>query len=62
MRHYEIVFLVQPDQSEQVSAMLDRYRGTIENAGGKVHRVADWGRRQPADTSAQVDKATLLHI
>ena len=57
MRHYEVVFLVHPDQSEQVPAMLERYRGTIENAGGKVHRVEDWGRRQLAYTIAKVHKA-----
>ena len=45
MRHYEIVFLVHPDQSEQVSAMVDRYRTMIENGGGSIHRLEDWGRR-----------------
>ena len=45
MRHYEIVFLVHPDQSDQVSAMVDRYKAMIENGGGKVHRLEDWGRR-----------------
>ncbi|MEM8843558.1 MAG: 30S ribosomal protein S6 [Pseudomonadota bacterium] len=45
MRHYEIVFLVHPDQSDQVSAMVDRYRTMIENGNGKVHRQEDWGRR-----------------
>ena len=45
MRHYEIVFLVHPDQSDQVSAMVDRYRTMIENSNGKVHRQEDWGRR-----------------
>ena len=48
MRHYEIVFLVHPDQSEQVPAMIERYKGAIENGGGKVHRLEDWGRRQLA--------------
>ena len=48
MRHYEIVFLVHPDQSEQVPAMVERYRGMIENDGGKIHRLEDWGRRQLA--------------
>ena len=57
MRHYEIVFLVHPDQSEQVPAMLDRYRGLIEESGGKVHRVEDWGRRQLAYIIAKVHKA-----
>lgn len=46
MRHYEIVFLVHPDQSEQVPAMIERYRTLIEGGGGKIHRVEDWGRRQ----------------
>jgi len=45
MRHYEIVFLVHPDQSEQVSAMVDRYKTMIETGNGKIHRVEDWGRR-----------------
>ena len=45
MRHYEIVFLVHPDQSDQVTAMVDRYRAMIENSNGKVHRQEDWGRR-----------------
>ena len=45
MRHYEIVFLVHPDQSEQVSAMIERYRSMIETGGGSIHRLEDWGRR-----------------
>lgn len=45
MRHYEIVFLVHPDQSEQVGAMVERYRAQVESAGGKIHRFEDWGRR-----------------
>ena len=45
MRHYEIVFLVHPDQSEQVPSMIERYQGAIENDGGKVNRLEDWGRR-----------------
>ena len=57
MRHYEIVFLVHPDQSEQVPAMLERYRASIEESGGKVHRVEDWGRRQLAYIIAKVHKA-----
>ena len=48
MRHYEIVFLVHPDQSEQVPAMIERYKGLIENGGGKINRLEDWGRRQLA--------------
>ncbi len=46
MRHYEIVFMVHPDQSEQVAGMIERYTGTITEAGGTVHRLEDWGRRQ----------------
>ena len=48
MRHYEIVLLIHPDQSEQVPAMLERYKTLVTTAGGKVHRVEDWGRRQLA--------------
>jgi len=48
MRHYEIVFMVHPDQSEQVPAMIERYRGIIDASGGTVHRLEDWGRRQLA--------------
>ncbi|MCL2310353.1 MAG: 30S ribosomal protein S6 [Proteobacteria bacterium] len=48
MRHYEIVFIVHPDQSEQVSAMAERYRAMVESRGGRVHRLEDWGRRQMA--------------
>ncbi len=48
MRHYEIVFMVHPDQSEQVPAMVERYRSAIEGDGGKIHRLEDWGRRQLA--------------
>jgi small subunit ribosomal protein S6 len=48
MRHYEIVFLVHPDQSEQVPAMIERYKALVENGKGKVHRLEDWGRRQLA--------------
>ena len=64
MRHYEICFLVHPDQSEQVPAMLERYRGLIEGHGGKVHRVEDWGRRQLAFPIAKLHKAhyALMNI
>ena len=64
MRHYEIVFLVHPDQSEQVPAMVERYRSMIESAGGKVHRMEDWGRRQLAYPIAKVHKAhyVLMNI
>jgi small subunit ribosomal protein S6 len=48
MRHYEIVFLVHPDQSEQVPAMIERYKTLIESGNGKIHRLEDWGRRQLA--------------
>ena len=57
MRHYEIVFLVHPDQSEQVSAMIDRYKSTVETSGGKVHRLEDWGRRQLAYPINKIHKA-----
>jgi small subunit ribosomal protein S6 len=48
MRHYEVVFLVHPDQSEQVPAMIERYKGAIEAGNGTIHRLEDWGRRQLA--------------
>ena len=57
MRHYEIVFLVHPDQSEQVPAMIERYRGMITAGGGTVHRLEDWGRRQLTFPIAKVHKA-----
>ena len=57
MRHYEIVVLVHPDQSEQVTAMTDRYKNFIENAGGHLHRLEDWGRRQLAYPIEKVHKA-----
>jgi len=57
VRHYEIVFLVHPDQSEQVPAMIERYRGIITAGGGAIHRVEDWGRRQLAYSIAKVHKA-----
>ena len=57
MRHYEIVFLVHPDQSEQVPAMIERYRSTIESSGGKIHRLEDWGRRQLAYPIQKLAKA-----
>ena len=60
MRHYEIVVLVHPDQSEQVPAMLERYKGMVTAAGGQVHRVEDWGRRQLAFPIAKVHKAHYL--
>ena len=57
MRHYEIVFLVHPDQSEQVNAMIERYRATIESGGGQIHRLEDWGRRQLAYPIQKLHKA-----
>ena len=57
MRHYEIVLLIHPDQSEQVPAMLERYKGIVTAAGGKVHRVEDWGRRQLAYMIQKLAKA-----
>ncbi|MBL8324123.1 MAG: 30S ribosomal protein S6 [Rubrivivax sp.] len=60
MRHYEIVLLIHPDQSEQVPAMLERYKGAITAAGGKVHRVEDWGRRQMAYMIQTLAKAHYL--
>jgi small subunit ribosomal protein S6 len=64
MRHYEIVFLVHPDQSEQVPAMLERYKTMIAAGGGAVHRVEDWGRRQLAYPLQKIHKAhyVLLNI
>ncbi|MBS0373410.1 MAG: 30S ribosomal protein S6 [Proteobacteria bacterium] len=64
MRHYEIVFLVHPDQSEQVPAMVERYKGMITAGGGTVHRFEDWGRRQLTYPIAKVHKAhyVLLNI
>jgi len=57
MRHYEIVFIVHPDQSEQVSAMIERYRSLVTGGNGLVHRVEDWGRRQLAYPIQKVHKA-----
>ena len=57
MRHYEIVFLVHPDQSEQVPAMIERYRAIIESDAGVVHRLEDWGRRQLAYPIQDIHKA-----
>jgi len=64
MRHYEIVLLVHPDQSEQVSAMVERYTNTVKEAGGQIHRLEDWGRRQLAYPINKVHKAhyVLLNI
>jgi small subunit ribosomal protein S6 len=64
MRHYEVVFMVHPDQSEQVPAMIERYRSTIESEGGKIHRLEDWGRRQLAYPIQKLAKAhyVLMNI
>jgi small subunit ribosomal protein S6 len=60
LRHYEIVFLVHPDQSEQVPGMVERYRTMIEASGGKIHRQEDWGRRQLAHSINKVHKAHYI--
>ncbi len=57
MRHYEIVFMVHPDQSEQVAGMIERYTGSITEAGGTIHRLEDWGRRQMAYPINKLHKA-----
>jgi small subunit ribosomal protein S6 len=64
MRHYEICFLVHPDQSEQVPAMLERYRSLVESNNGAIHRMEDWGRRQLAFPIAKLHKAhyALMNI
>jgi small subunit ribosomal protein S6 len=64
MRHYEIVFIVHPDQSEQVPAMVERYKGMVSNNGGNVHRLEDWGRRQLTYPIQKIHKAhyVLMNI
>ena len=64
MRHYEIVFLVHPDQSDQVSAMIERYSAVVTDAGGKIHRLEDWGRRPLAYAINNAHKAhyVLLNV
>ncbi len=64
MRHYEIVFLVHPDQSEQVPSMIERYRSSVETRGGSIHRLEDWGRRQLAYPINKLHKAhyVLMNI
>ncbi len=64
MRHYEVVFLVHPDQSDQVPGMMERYRALIERGAGKVHRMEDWGRRQLAFPIHKIHKAhyVLMNI
>jgi small subunit ribosomal protein S6 len=60
MRHYEIVFIVHPDQSEQVPAMVERYRTMVAGQGGRIHRLEDWGRRQLAYPIQKVHKALYV--
>ena len=64
MRHYEVVFIVHPDQSEQVPGMVERYRLMVTGRGGKIHRLEDWGRRQLAYLVQKVHKAhyVLMNI
>ena len=64
MRHYEICFIVHPDQSEQVPAMIERYKAAVESHGGKIHRLEDWGRRQLAYPIEKLVKAhyVLMNI
>ncbi|HUO43399.1 MAG TPA: 30S ribosomal protein S6 [Burkholderiales bacterium] len=64
MRHYEIVFIVHPDQSEQVPGMIERYRTLIQSKGGRIHRLEDWGRRQLAYPIQKIHKAhyVLMNI
>jgi len=62
MRHYEIILLIHPDQSEHDPAMLERYKSTVTAGGGKVHRVEDWGRRQMAYLIQKLAKAHYLCI
>lgn len=64
MKHYEIVFLVHPDQSEQVPAMIERYKGIVTSKGGAIHRLEDWGRRQLAYPIDKIHKAhyVLMNI
>lgn len=64
MRHYEIVFLVHPDQSAQVPAMIERYKAVVESANGKIHRLEDWGRRHLAYPINKIHKAhyVLMNI
>jgi small subunit ribosomal protein S6 len=62
MRHYEIILMIHPDQSEQVPAMLERYKGMITAGGGKIHRVEDWGRRQLVYLINKLAKAHYLCV
>ena len=60
MRHYEVVFIVHPDQADQLSAMIQRYREIVEQDGGRIHRLEDWGRRQLAYPIANLHKANYV--
>jgi len=62
MRHYEIVFMVHPDQSEQVPSMIEKYKGILETDGGTIHRLEDWGRRQLAYPIEKLHKAHYVLI
>jgi small subunit ribosomal protein S6 len=62
LRHYEVVFLVHPDQSEQVPAMIERYKALIASDGGKIHRLEDWGRRQLAYPIVNLAKAHYVML
>lgn len=64
MRHYEIIFMVHPDQSDQVPAMIERYTGIVSKSGGQIHRLEDWGRRQLAYPIQKLHKAhyVLLNV
>ena len=62
MRHYEVVFIVHPDQSEQVPAMIERYRTMVTGKGGRIHRLEDWGRRQMAYPIQKVHKAHYVQM
>lgn len=62
MRHYEIVFIVHPDQSEQVPAMIERYKSLVTSQGGQIHRVEDWGRRQMAYMIQKLAKAHYVCV
>ena len=62
MRHYEIIFMVHPDQSEQVPGMVERYKGQIQDGGGVIHRLEDWGRRQLAYPINKIHKAHYVMI
>ncbi len=60
LRHYEVVFIVHPDQADQISAMIQKYREIIESRGGKIHRLEEWGRRQLAYPIANLHKANYV--